>query len=289
MIYLDHYFATARERYSIMLRRSAGEPRQSWTQDSCYRQWRFCNVHREDDRTTVWFRENIRDPLSSRKSMRDVVEATLIFRWFNRIETGEIIRDLLLGTWNSDTARQRLTGVSPVVTGAYIIKGDTGYSKLDGVLRCIDFARIELPRMLEVWQAQGQELTLQSVWSSLQILHQLGPFMAYEVVSDLRWTPLLQHAPDIRTWANAGPGCARGLSRVVTGKPSLFNRGSRKDQMQMVELMQEILEHSQNDSFWPQAWKPWEMREAEHWACEYDKYKRAEEGDNLKRRFTHHV
>jgi len=30
----------------------------------------------------------------------------------------------------------------------------------------------------------------------------------------------------------------------------------------------------------------WEMREVEHWLCEYDKYRRAASGKRMKRKFT---
>ena len=99
LTFADEFFSTARERYQIKLRREAGHPR-PWTKDPIFNEWRFTNVHREDDRTTVWFRENIRGSLAQRDihfdSLLRILEATLIFRWFNRIETGEMIKDLLL-------------------------------------------------------------------------------------------------------------------------------------------------------------------------------------------------
>ena len=47
----DEFFATAREGERIRYRRMAGEP-YPWTTDPVLREWRFCNVHREHDRTT---------------------------------------------------------------------------------------------------------------------------------------------------------------------------------------------------------------------------------------------
>ena len=38
--------------------------------------------------------------------------------------------------------------------------------------------------------------------------------MAYQAVVDMRFTSLLAAAPDLRTWAAAGPGTLRGLNRV---------------------------------------------------------------------------
>lgn len=271
---VSEFFATARERYHIKQRRESGLP-PPWTEDQIFATWRFCNVHREDDKTTRWFRDHVRSKVSGQKA----IDATVIFRWFNRIETGEVLADLLLGEWDTEEARRRLDGVKPIVTGAYIIKGMDGYSKLDGVLQCIDVA---LPMLREM---APYFTSLQSAWTEMKTIPYLGPFMAYEAVSDLRWTDVLAHAPDIDLWANAGPGCTRGLSRVVFGEKGHLHRGSTTDQRQMNSIMLELLDMSRDDRFWPTTWKAWEMREVEHWACEFDKYRRALDGSPLKRRF----
>jgi len=280
MINAEHFFETAIEREKIRLRRAEGLPREEWTKDPNFKQWRFCNVHRESDKTTVWFRENIREPLIKQDEMIKLVNATIIFRWFNRINTGEIILDLLLGQWDSKEAKRRLTDVKPVVTGAYIIKGPDGFSKLNGVLFCSDEALKYTPMMVPGW---GN--SLETAWTELKSCYYMGPFMAYEVISDLRWTPVLNRASDIMSWANAGPGCAHGLSRVVDGTNHLFDRTSKKDQAKMLVLMKELLAMSQDGHHWPADYRPWEMREVEHWLCEYDKYVRSSQGFSLKRKY----
>lgn len=267
------FFETASERYRIKLRREQGSP-YPWTEDSVLRQWRFCNVHREDDRTTIWFRDNVRSKLSG----LHVVQSTMIFRWFNRIETGEIIKDLLLDPkWNGEEAGRRLAEVHPVVTGAYIVKGTDGMSKLDGILDCIDYSISLLPGIYET------ERRIEYWTKALTMLPQIGMFMAYEITSDLRWTDVLRDAPDIMSWANPGPGAARGLGRVTDGDKRKFNRNNRWDRDLMLELMRELLYHAKHE--WPPEWRHWEMREVEHWLCEYDKYVRASEGYDLKRRY----
>lgn len=292
MEYPHEFFATARERYRIMLNKNAGLPRQQWTSDPIYKEWRFCNVRREDDRTTVWFREQVRRPIELRgihayeRNMK-MTESTVNFRWFNRIETGELINDLLTTLpWDSNEARRRLTGVAPVVTGAYIIKGLDGMSKLDGILGCIDKAAELVPPMVSMWWklAEQGELTLRTAWNDLTTVPYLGRFMAYELVSDLRWN-VLASATDINTWANAGPGCTRGLGRVVNGTLDRFSYGSNASQAEMLIHMQMLLEISRDPEYWPADWPVWEMREVEHWLCEFDKYKRVQGGERMKRRY----
>lgn len=275
--YASRYFATAKERYRIKLKKDAGEKR-PWSIDTHLSTWRFCQVHREDDRTTVWFRKNIREPLLSAPTLKQV-EAAIIFRWFNRIETGEIIKDLILGQWSSKEAYRRLCNIGVVFTGAYIIIGHPGMTKLEGVLECIDDARPYLPIMVPKWGS-----SLQESWQDIKSIPFIGGFTGYEVISDLRWTPVLNQANDILTWCNAGPGCARGLGWITANDPTRFSCGPG-DQRIMLKLMQELLEMSRSEEFWPQDWKVWEMREVEHWNCEHDKYMRAFNGQSLKRRY----
>lgn len=269
------YFASAREREAIRRRRAAGAP-PPWTEDEAFAAWRFCNVHREHDKTTVWFREEVRRHLSGVRA----VEATAIFRWFNRIEVGERIKDLLLHGWDEGEARQRLRDVEPVTNAAYMVNTPPGLQKLEGVLACVRQVQPHLPALVERW---GD--SLEAAWRDLKTLPRVGSFVAYEIVTDLRWTPVLQHATDVQTWAAAGPGCAKGLGYVVNNDPSTFRYGSQRDQARMNDVMRQLLAMSRDEEFWPQTWDRWEMREVEMWACEFCKYMNAVTGRRLKRRF----
>jgi hypothetical protein len=115
----------------------------------------------------------------------------------------------------------------------------------------------------------------------------MGNFTSSEVVTDLRWTPVLRDAYDINTWACPGPGCARGLGWVVNGDPQTYHYTLKRDQEAMLSTMQELPARSRdNENYWPAHYQPWEMREVEHWLCEFDKYNRGLAGEKLKRRFV---
>lgn len=304
---LDQFFAMQRERYKMLLRRRSraeqyrprpcpwgNAPRADGTchcnecllereglltRDPVLSKWRFCNVFREDDVTTAWFRKNIREPM---KDDPRVLLATIAFRWFNRIETGEKIKDVLLGNWDTQQVRRRLYLAQPVVTGAYMIKTPSGMDKLDGVCWCIDqAAKVIAKYPADYWY----EKSLQQFWNALREMPLMGGFMAYEVVSDLRHTFLLREASDINTWANAGPGCTRGLGRVVHGDPNHWTATSEKDQKAMNSAMIELYCRSLQSEYWPSGWPKWEMREVEHSLCEWDKYCRGLAGDKLKRKY----
>jgi len=268
---INEYFRTARERYAIKIRKDRRDP-WPWTEDKIFQQWRFCNVHREDDKTTIWFRENIRN----NPDCSDIVQATFIFRWFNRIETAEIIKNLILARkWNEKEAFRRLENVCPVVTGAYMLKTPDGYDKLEGVLYAIRNSLEDLKSMQKNWKS-----TLEKAWLDLCGLPYMGPFMAYEIVTDLRHTDILGWANDINTWANAGPGCTRGINDIVGEKITYPD--------EKLEVLVGLLAASRLEENWPKHFQPWELRETEHWACEFHKYQNAMKGKRLKRRYKPH-
>ena len=197
-----------------------------------------------------------------------------IFRWFNRIETGERVVDLLLNGWDRDEAYQRLARVKGALwTGAYRIRGENGVPKLESTLDSIEIARSKLPAMVARWGP-----SLREAWLDLRRLPYLGNFMAYEVVTDLRWTPVLSGAKDVETWAAAGPGCAAGLGWVEVGDLKKYDYHSDRDQAAMLPLMRDLLEMSSDPEYWPYTDAPWELREVEMWLCEVAKYIRCRDG-----------
>jgi len=85
---LDRYFYWLHERENIRIRKEERGDPPPWTDDPILQEFKFCQVFREDDRTTRWFRTHMRDPLQNKP---EVLMATIIFRWFNLIETGRTL------------------------------------------------------------------------------------------------------------------------------------------------------------------------------------------------------
>lgn len=274
----EAFFAFARKRHQVFLDRSAGLPG-PWTDDPVLATVRFTNVFRELDRTTIWFRRNIREPL---REEFWVVPATIIFRWFNRIETGEVLLDsaigLLDGKFRAHQAEARIRHTipkGPWVTGSYMVCSGFGTGdKLTGMLRFCT-------KMLEWWDMRGlaafqKRPNLQRAHELLLEVEGLAGFTAYEVVTDLRWTwPV--NPTDRLTWAHAGPGATRGGSRVLHREPDRLRQESAYDQETLRQLMVRLLKMSRDPRCWPQGrpdWPVWELREVEHTLCEFDKYER---------------
>lgn len=275
------YFDTAKERYYILLRRRSGQPR-PWSEDKVFQDWFFCNVFREDDRVTTWIRENMRDP---HRNEPKVLWHMVAARVFNRIETlNKLLKAGIFDRnhWSSKDAEAILEGTQPVTGAAYCVRTPWGLNKLKGCLKLITNAAQDNDRLIKL--IEPGVTTLEQVHKLLLPGECMGPFMAYEIVTDLRYTYLLENAPDIMTWASPGPGACLGLSRLVGESVPYGNPAGRAA---AVVCMRDILQYSRNPCYWPQVWPRWDMRTVEHWLCEHAKWHKVRyEGKRMKRRYN---
>jgi hypothetical protein len=322
------FFKFCRERHSIFLKKEAGYPCEDWTRDKILGRYKFTNVFRELDRTTQWFEAYVRGPM---RDLPHVMLATVVFRMFNRIKVGEAVfcqGDLIehgtafsqfADTGNTSYLRRAIKdacGDGPYVTGAYIISSPSGSNKLDGMLKVVgDFYKRKCERPTcgaPDWLCCAERLlshthTMEQVWNWLREFDYLGNFHSYEIVCDLRYTKLLENAPDVDLWCSPGPGARRGMNRML-GRPLDF-RIKTED---LITLIHATLMQSRNPEHWPQPakaygvksrpfvtdgyevfthrrrpmvsqWPAWEMREVEHSLCEFDKYERVRSGEGRPR------
>ena len=270
---LDRYRYWQIEREKIrFLKENLGED-PPWTKDPILQEFKFCQVFREDDRTTRWFKAHIREPM---RNDPKVLMATVIFRWFNLIETGRTLKehDLLLN-WDRKKAIEEITKQPKWVTGAYIVKTPNGMDKVTGVAECISHMWKDRNYLMGVLleDAAKEEASLEKTWHLLRDYPYMGPFMAYEVVTDLRHTCLLENATDIMTWANAGPGAMRGLNRL-TGRDLDFARRSHDWNKEMCDLYEAAATRIDYGMASIRGPHEYEMREIEGGLCEFDKYSR---------------
>lgn len=204
------------ERYSIKLRKESGMC-PPWTADPIMQNVRWCNVHREDDATTRWMRQNwhwegkhpvwfwvLGRMLNYIPTLNALMYDTAHFEEFNLIDTGHKLKDI----------RER--GMK-VFTSAYTISTcGKSMEKINYVLSVV-----EAVRALELYDVGGpgpySSLGYCEDW--LSTVNGLGSFLAAQVVADLKNTPghPLAAAPDWWTWAAPGPGSLRGLNWYYYG------------------------------------------------------------------------
>ena len=282
------------ERQAIWERRNNGQPK-PWTADPILQRYRFCNVFRELDTVTEWIREHIRIPFADDEHLWFMLA---IARYINHPETLlELINTP--GAWPRSDVRavfhpERMTAVLDhrkslglqVYTGAYMIRAESDpkapwfkWTKQRYI------AEVVLGRLWADRRKLTEELEaatkLEETWALLaKEPHYVGwgPFMAYEWVTDLRWTRYLDDPEDKMTWANAGPGALRGLRRLLTTDGKLHPTDKPKDP---VTAMRVLLEQAPTQL--PPGFDELEMRDIEHSLCETDKYLRVFHGEGKPR------
>lgn len=279
----DRYWAMLRERELIRYRRSIGCSRDAWTDNAILREYRFCNVFREDDTVTRWINDHIRIPM---RDHPELVTALSLARWINLPATLQELQNR--GAWwgpNRQTFTDPafrdavVTVIEPRVargetayTGAYMIRAESNPKQpwyswpkskyITDVVVLPTTNMIHFPRP-----------SIERVTEALAKLYGWGGFMAYEVATDLAHTPVLSMADDLDTWANAGPGAKRGLNRIH-GRPLTAN----------ADFLSEMRELFQHRPAWTDALhRKFRMREIEHGLCEFDKYERVRLGEGKPR------
>lgn len=275
-----------REREAVRIKKDRGDA-PPWTDDPIIGKYRFCNVRREDDRVTVWVRNNIRAPYADHPHLWFMLA---IARWVNWPETlAELIAEP--GAWPTDervfaplnlskALANRAARGEKVFTGAYTINAPStkGASKIDYVAMTVLGKPWEQRELLgDVFGGRLGPLSLSRAHTYLSKYQGWGPFMTYQVAVDMRFTRYLRDAADIKTWAAAGPGTIRGLNRIA-GRRIDCNLDQARALAEMRVLFRTIREETGVDM---------DFSDVPNILCETDKYLRVMNGEGAPRALYH--
>ncbi len=205
------------ERYAIKLRKdnNDGPP---WTGDPNMANVRYCNVHREDDKVTKWFRKNW-------NSWDDPAWKFVLGRMINYVPTlesmalhSEIIDDAdgtdLAGIKEGLKAL-RSTGVK-IFTSVYTIS--TCGKSMDKIDYVVDWVVAEVRKLED--RRPFDYISLEETHKNLTTVDGLGQFLSAQVIADMKNTtghPLVS-APDWWSWCASGPGSIKGLAAFFPGR-----------------------------------------------------------------------
>tara|TARA_R110002012_G_scaffold238730_2_gene412520 strand:+ start:8736 stop:9638 length:903 start_codon:yes stop_codon:yes gene_type:complete len=278
---VERFFGWIAERHRIYQARAAGNPA-PWTNDPIFNEYKFTNPFRENDRVTIWMREN----WTSVNDHRPPEEIFFNCCLFRMVGTSEFAQEHGWVTeWEPHQTKwliqDRLEKKQRTFTGAYIITNQG--IKAPKSLIVVDMF------LSPVWEARKELAAAAKETNSLKETHKAlskyrgwggGGFMAYEVVTDLNYTSVLPDPVDKNLWANAGPGAKRGLNRIYDRelkknlRPSIANHEMRTLLAQASEYFLDIENFPVSEL---------DMRTIEHSLCEWDKYERIRLGQGRPR------
>jgi hypothetical protein len=274
---IERIFAFAHERYQIYLRRQEGA-KPPWTKDPILRDYRFCNLYREDDKVTVWIRENWREPNTDDP---DLWFAMCLARFFNEPATLKIIGYPVPfdAVANAKMARRLLRweqAGNKVFNGAYIVSTNgLPMKKVAYVWQ----------NLQDMWRAKNrlrptEDDTLNSYHINLGQMQGLGSFMTAQVIADIKYHYPLNKAKDWQTFAASGPGSRKGLNYIL-GRDKKSNWVEDDWRLQLTRLREKLLPKFERMNMpIPHA------QDVQNLLCEYSKYHRSiHEGQMPKQRY----
>src|SRR5690606_16116142 len=192
-----------RGRWRLYVNREKGLP-PPWTTDTILQEFRFCNVHRENDSTTKWIKEHWRD--NPKLGIENMAFAMIVARLINLKETLAEIPIYLLNNWHEgsfhDIIQCRMVAGKKTWTSAYMVTG--------GGIK--EPKHLIIGRILSEAWAKREELvvptSLAATATRLQTISGIGSFLAAQVIADLKYTPVLaeENVPDWWEWCAPGPG-----------------------------------------------------------------------------------
>jgi hypothetical protein len=262
---LDRLIWYLNERWSIHQKRLYGLP-PPWTADATLRDYRFCEVRREDDRVTRWIHANWLRPHADDP---DLWHAMYIARVYNKPETLEVMR------WPEPWSKKRAVALKracELQRNGNVVFASAYSTWSTKVIQGVDCTKTRhyfnvfdaLWANRKVIQPKPGD-TVRAVYERLLAQPKLGSFMANQVVADLKWGRMLFGASDFETFAASGPGSLQGLNRLC-GVDSMRHRREADWHATMLEVRAAI------KSSLPKELRNLDAQNMEHGLCELNKW-----------------
>lgn len=278
----DLLWEYAAERQATYWRRLRGLA-PPWTADPAMAAWRYTNVYRVSDRVSQYLLREVVYRGGAWTS-KDVFLRTLLFKFFNRVDTWEHLVDRVgQPTWAGFGVRHyaaaldaRVAEGKPLYNAAYVM--------LVGPRLGEATAHADRLRLLERMVIDGcaaqvvDSASLEGVYELLRRYPSVGRFLAYQYALDLNYTTLCDHGED---WVVTGPGARAGLKLCFETTGGLPDA----DVCRMLARLAPLEFAHRGLAFEELPGRPLQAVDVEHLLCEIAKYVRAREGGRNKQVF----
>jgi hypothetical protein len=271
-VVFDTYWRFAAERQRIFMKRARGEIG-PWTDDSILRAYRFTNAYRASDRVSQFLIRNV--IYAGNHSPADTVFRILLFKFFNKVETWQLLRDELgdisLASFSVDGYDRILSSAMNrglrIYSAAYIMpSGESrlGYKrKHQNHLALLDMMMADdLPGRLRQCPRMADAFDL------LKSYPTIGDFLAYQFVTDLNYSEVTSYSE--MDFVVPGPGAKSGIRKCFS------NLGGLTEE----EVIYLVAKHQEDEftrlgiHFEYLGNRPLQLIDCQNLFCETDKYAR---------------
>lgn len=272
---VKEFFAFVDERQRIWHRRNVLKLPFPWTEDKILKYYEFCNVYREWDKGTIYLNEALKGA-----TLQETYFGVIAYRFLNNVDAFMEIGGVTGGIPYPQDDLERMRHLlhhykekhGSVFGSAYrvICNIPRGTSRVDAYIDLLK--KLQNTAELEVLIAECRESSSYAeLHSNLDALPHVGPFLAYELITDLRHLdPVLNAKFTEDDWAYIGPGAQVGLRYIFTQEYE-YNEQYMDSAMYLQWKQDEMLP----------ADYPGErlsLRNIEHSLCEFGKYKNIKNG-----------
>lgn len=226
------YWKFASERQEIFMKRIEGGS-YPWTNDPILSKYKFTNVYRASDRVSQYLIKNV--IYKGDQNYEEIFFRTLLFKFFNKIETWESLK-IKLGitpSWkkfNFKTYNNILTNLSnekAIYSPAYMMPSPS-----------FEQARKHQNHLLLLKQMMEDRLpskivnsrSLEQVYHLLRDQNSFGDFLAFQYTIDLNYSAIINF--DENDFVVAGVGAIRGMHKC-------FSNITNKDYTAIIYQMKE--------------------------------------------------
>lgn len=267
----DLYWYFACERQNIFWKKLNGE-KAPWTKDKILQEYKFCNSYRVNDRVSQYL---LREVIYNGKkySKEDMLFRILLFKLFNKESTWELLlnnfSDITLKTFDlkkySKVLNEAITNNIKIYNDAYISCANKAF----GYDRKHDNHLALLNKMFNVDKIDKKILkckTMEEAFNILKSYPLIGNFMAYQLVTDINYS-------DIVNWQEneftvAGPGSLRGIKKCFIDRGTMSN----EDIIRFMYQHQDEEFKRLNLNFKRIGNRPLQLIDCQNIFCELDKY-----------------
>lgn len=214
----DTYWKFAAERQAVYFRRLS-DPVGPWTHDPIIATYRFTNAYRAADRVSQYLIREVQYHPERSAEPDEVFFRTLLFKFFNKIETWEHLeRELGPISWRhfdfeatSAILDKVMSGGGRIYSAAYIMPAPKfGFKRK----HANHLALISAMMKDKIPDRIRQLPALSDVYELLLRYSGIGKFLAFQYAIDLNYSSIIDH--NEADFVIAGPGALDGLAKCFS-------------------------------------------------------------------------
>ena len=214
------YWHLATERQRVFFARLAGQDA-PWTEDEIVGTYKFCNAYRVSDRVSQYLVREVIYRHAGELTDEDVLLRTILFRLFSKEPTWELLENAVgrvtAASFDAEAydrvLEAAIAGKRSIYTAAFILCANNAFGharKHRNHLALIEhmFTGGRLPKQVAACTS------LKDLYDVLSGYPLIGPFMAYQIATDINYSEVTDF--DEQSFTMAGPGAVRGIRKVFS-------------------------------------------------------------------------